>query len=50
LYAGVRSSVISMGRNPLARKTIIRNLIQIVLIALIILVTGLIAVYLLLKI
>jgi hypothetical protein len=50
LYAGVRTSLISLGRNPLARKSIIRNLIQVVLVGLIILVAGLIAVYLLLKI
>lgn len=50
LYAGVRTSLISLGRNPLARKSIIRNLLQVVLIALIILVAGLIAVYLLLRI
>lgn len=50
LYAGVRTSLISLGRNPMARKSIIRNLVQVVLIGLIILVTGLIAVYLLLKI
>lgn len=50
LYAGVRTSLISLGRNPLARKSIIRNLIQVVLVGLIILIAGLIAVYLLLKI
>jgi hypothetical protein len=50
LYAGVRTSLVSIGRNPLARKSIVRNLIQVVLIGLIILVAGLIAVYLLLKV
>lgn len=50
LYAGVRTSLIAMGRNPLARKSIVRNLIQVVLVGMIILVSGLIAVYLLLKV
>lgn len=50
LYAGVRTSLIAMGRNPLARKTIVRNLIEVVLVGMIILVGGLIAVYLLLKV
>lgn len=49
LYAGVRSSVISIGRNPMSKKSIVRALIQIIFTALIILVTGLFAVYLLLK-
>ena len=50
LYAGVRTSMIAIGRNPLAKKSIVRNLLQIILIALIIFIIGLIAVYLLLKI
>lgn len=50
LYAGVRTSLIAMGRNPLARKTIVRNLIQVVLVGIIILISGLITVYLLLKV
>lgn len=49
LYAGVRSSVISIGRNPMSKKSIIKALVQIIFTALIILVTGLFAVYLLLK-
>lgn len=50
LYSGVRNSMVSIGRNPLAKKSILRNLLQIVLIALIIFIIGLIAVYLLLRI
>lgn len=46
---GIRSSLISLGRNPLARASISRNLVQIVLIAIMILIVGLTAVYLLLK-
>lgn len=49
LYSGVRTSMIAIGRNPLAKKSILRNLIQVVLIAMIIFIIGLIAVYLLLK-
>ncbi|HET7302620.1 MAG TPA: hypothetical protein VFI74_04790 [Candidatus Saccharimonadales bacterium] len=50
LYAGVRTSLTSIGRNPLARKSIVRNLLQVVLISLIIFTIGLIAVYLVLRI
>lgn len=50
LYAGVRSGMTAIGRNPLAKRTIVRNLLQVVLISLIIFTIGLIAVYLLLKI
>jgi hypothetical protein len=49
LYSGVRSSMAAVGRNPLAKKLIMRNLLQVVLLALIIVSIGLFAVYLLLK-
>jgi len=49
LYAGVRSSVISIGRNPMSKKSIFRALAEIILTALLILIVGLFAVYLLLK-
>ncbi len=49
LYAGVRNSVISIGRNPMSRKSIFRALLQVILSALLILIIGLFAVYLLLK-
>jgi hypothetical protein len=49
LVTGIRSSVIALGRNPLARSNILRNLIQVVMIGLMILIVGLFAVYLLLK-
>lgn len=49
LYAGVRNGVISIGRNPMGKKTIFRALIEVILTALLILVVGLFAVYLLLK-
>ena len=49
LYGGVRSGVISIGRNPVAKKSIFRALLQVILTALLILIIGLFAVYLLLK-
>ncbi len=49
LYGGVRSSLVSLGRNPLARKSILRGLVQVVLMGLIVFVIGLVAIYLLLK-
>jgi hypothetical protein len=49
LYAGIRNSIIALGRNPLARKSIIRNLLQVIITSLIILFCGFFAVYLLLK-
>ena len=49
LYSGVRNSIISIGRNPLSRKSILRGLLEIVLTSIIILIIGLFAVYLLLK-
>jgi hypothetical protein len=50
LFAGVRSGMTAVGRNPLAKKTISRSLLQVILTALIVFVIGLIAVYLLLRI
>lgn len=49
LYSGARSSLISIGRNPLSRKVIVRGLIQVVILSLIIFITGMFGVYLLLK-
>jgi hypothetical protein len=49
LYAGVRSGVISIGRNPMGKKSIFRALLQVILTSVLILVIGLFAVYLLLK-
>lgn len=50
LYSGVRNSMTAVGRNPLAKRSIMRNLLQVVLLALIVFIIGIIAVYLLLKI
>jgi hypothetical protein len=49
LYAGVRNSIIAIGRNPLSKKTILRGLLEVILTAFLILIIGLFAVYLLLK-
>lgn len=49
LYAGVRNGVISIGRNPMSKKSIFRALLEIILTSILILVIGLFAVYLLLK-
>lgn len=49
LYGGVRSGIISIGRNPLSKKSIIRGLFQVVIVSLIIFLTGIFAVYLLLR-
>lgn len=49
LYGGVRSSIIAIGRNPLAKKSIIRGLMQVIVLGLIILVVGMFIVYLLLR-
>jgi hypothetical protein len=49
LYSGVKNSIVSIGRNPLARRYIIRGLLQVVIFGVIIFVLGLFAVYLLLR-
>ncbi len=49
LYSGVRGSVISIGRNPMSKKSIFRALLEVMLTSLVILIIGLFAVYLLLK-
>lgn len=49
LYSGIRSSVISIGRNPLSKKSITKSLLQIILTSIIIFLIGLFGVYLLLR-
>jgi hypothetical protein len=49
LYAGVRTSIYAIARNPLSKKTILRGLMTVILTSIIILIIGLFAVYLLLK-
>ena len=49
LYGGVKSSLISIGRNPLSKRSIVNALIEVTLIALIIFIVGIFGVYLLLR-
>jgi hypothetical protein len=49
LVSGVRSAVISIGRNPLSRNLIFRGMFQMLLVSMIIFITGLFGVYLLIK-
>ncbi len=49
LYSGVRSGIISVGRNPLSKKSIIRSMMQVIIVGLTIFVTGIFGVYLLLR-
>ena len=49
IYSGVRNSIISIGRNPMSKKSIFRALLEIILTSILTLIIGLFAVYLLLK-
>lgn len=49
LYGGVHSGMVAVGRNPLARPSILRNLLQVVLASITVFIVGLAAVYLLIK-
>jgi hypothetical protein len=49
LYTGVRSSIMAMGRNPLARSRVLVALVQSILVGLVVFLAGMFAVYLLLK-
>lgn len=49
LISGVRNAIISLGRNPFSKDTILKGLFQVLLITLIIFITGLFGVYLLIK-
>jgi len=49
LYSGVRSSIIAIGRNPLSKKSVFRGLLEIIFTSILIMIIGLFAVYLLLK-
>lgn len=50
LFAGVRSGMVAIGRNPLAKHSIVKNMVQVTLMSLIVFVIGVIAVYLLLRV
>jgi hypothetical protein len=49
LYAGIRSSIIAIGRNPLSKKSILRGLLQVIFTSLIVFIISVVGVYLLLK-
>lgn len=49
LYSGVKNAIISIGRNPLSKKSIFRALLQVILTSVIVLIIGLFSVYLLLR-
>lgn len=49
LYAGVRNGFVSIGRNPMTKKAIFRALLEVILTSILILIIGLFAVYLLLR-
>lgn len=49
LYSGVRNGVVSIGRNPMSKKSIFRALMEVILTSILILIIGIFAVYLLLR-
>jgi hypothetical protein len=49
LYSGIKNAMIAIGRNPLSKKSIFRGLLEVILTGFLILIIGLFAVYLLLK-
>lgn len=49
LYAGIRNAVVAIGRNPMSRRSIFRALLEVILTSVLILIIGLFAVYLLLR-
>lgn len=49
MYGGVRSAIISIGRNPLGKKAIVKGMIQIIITGLTVFISGIFGVYLLLK-
>lgn len=50
MYGGVRSGIISIGRNPLSKKSIVRGMFQVIITGMTVFITGVFGVYLLLKI
>jgi len=49
LYSGVKNGLISIGRNPLTKKSITKSLLQVIMTSIIILLLGIFGVYLLLR-
>ena len=49
LYSSVRSSITAIGRNPLSKKSVLSGLIQVVFVSLAIFISGIVAIYLILR-
>lgn len=49
IYSGVRSGMVAIGRNPLSKKSILRGILQVIIVAITIFLIGIFGVYLLLK-
>jgi hypothetical protein len=49
MYGGIRSGIISIGRNPLGKKSIIRGMLQVIITGIIVFVIGVFGVYLILR-
>jgi hypothetical protein len=49
LYAGVRGSIISIGRNPLSRRSILRSMVGVALTSIVLFLVSIMSVYLLLR-
>lgn len=50
MYGGVRSAIISIGRNPLGKKAIVRGMFQVIITGIIVFISGVFGVYLLLRV
>lgn len=50
LYAGIKSAFVAIGRNPLAKKSVMRGLLQVIITSMGIFVSGFFAIYLILKV
>lgn len=50
LYSSIKTSIISIGRNPLSKSSVLKGLVQVIFISLIIFISGVVAVYLILTI
>ncbi len=49
VYSAIRSSMVAVGRNPLSKKSIMRSLLQVVVISLVIFLCGLAGMYIILR-
>ena len=49
LYAGIRSSITAVGRNPLSKRSVMRSLAQVIITSFTVVIVGVFAVYLLLR-